>query len=61
MHWLDLYWLIMPGHSVSDPSPSPIDLLLTAGLLAIYLSVLLHLARGKAVVPYSDPRLHESL
>ena len=61
MHWLDLYWLIMPGHTTSGPTPSPIDLLLTAGLLAIFLSAVLHLARGKAVVPYADPRLHESL
>ena len=61
MHWLDLYWLIMPGHGTDGPWPSPIDVLLTAGFVAIFLAAVLQLGRGKAVVPYSDPRLHESL
>lgn len=62
MHWLDLYWLIMPaaGDAVSF-SGVMVDLLLAGGMGAWYLAAAARLAAPRCLVPRRDPRLVESL
>jgi hypothetical protein len=61
MHWLDLYWLIMP-----EASPAAIDFRLVdvAAFLGIggifFAAVVWRLARHD-LVPLRDPRLAESV
>lgn len=61
MHWIDLYWLVMPGFSPMRIPLCWIDLLSTLGLLLIFVAIIARLARGRPLVPVADPRLHESL
>lgn len=62
MHWLDLYWLIMPA--VNDPlsfSGLLVDVLLAVGMGAWYLASAARIAASCCLVPRRDPRLVESL
>lgn len=60
MHWVDLYWLVMPNlHSGFHPHAA--DLLAWLGTAGFTLAVVLRLALGKNLVPTRDPRLAESL
>jgi hypothetical protein len=61
MHWLDLYWLIMPQFSPERPVFGWLDLLCLASFSAIFTGVSLRLATRVALVPVGDPRLSESL
>ena len=61
MHWIDLYWIIMPSVSPQTLPWGPIDGCLFLGLGGVYLAGLLHLAGQHALVPLADPRLGESL
>jgi hypothetical protein len=61
MHWIDLYWIIMPSISPQTLPLGPIDGCLFLGLGGVYLAGLLHLAGQHALVPLADPRLGESL
>lgn len=60
MHYLDLYWLVMP--SVSEIfRPHWLDLLTLVAVAGIALGAFGWLVRGPALVPVADPRLPESL
>jgi hypothetical protein len=61
MHWIDLYWLVMPQLSPDRVSPAVIDLLVSAGVMAVFAAIVIRLSRGVPLVPLADPRLHESL
>jgi hypothetical protein len=61
MHWIDLYWIIMPGLSPRVLPLGPIDGCLFLGLGGVYLAGLVHVAGQHALVPLADPRLGESL
>ncbi|MBW7906973.1 MAG: quinol:cytochrome C oxidoreductase [Phycisphaerae bacterium] len=70
IHWLDIYYLVMPPYyfKLSDPGTAPFDLLglLLAGLLAVGMGALLagYVLRRMAMhplIPERDPRLTESL
>jgi hypothetical protein len=61
MHWLDLYYLIMPDSSPAGPSFGLLDLgcfLMLGGLL--FSAVFWRMGRS-SLVPIGDPRLDESL
>jgi len=61
MHWVDLYWLIMPTHS---PERLPLGLLEIGcflGLGGLFLAGLVRAAGRSALIPVNDPRLAESL
>jgi hypothetical protein len=64
MHWIDLYWLVMPQvggpHAAALPF-SPIDICLLIGIGGIYFAGLVYLAGQNSLVPLGDPRLGESL
>ena len=61
MHWVDLYWLVMPAASPGSPLPRLVDLTVTVGLTALLVAAAAFVARGRALVPERDPRLAESL
>ncbi|AMV18693.1 hypothetical protein [Planctomyces sp. SH-PL14] len=60
MHWLDLYWNVLPQFSLR-PWPGVLDLLLLAGLSSLFLAAFFRTASSKALVAVRDPRLSESL
>lgn len=59
MHYVDLYWLVMP--EFGKPTPQPVDLLLFVGLAFLWLGGAARLAARHALAPQRDPRLEESL
>jgi hypothetical protein len=62
MHYLDLYWLIMPqNHSLHGVELGPLDLATFAGIGGLYLAYFTGLLRRYALIPRRDPRLVESL
>jgi len=61
VHYLDLYWVIMPRLHPDGPSPSWMDLTAFAGVGAAFLAALVLRMRGAATIPVRDPYLEESL
>jgi len=61
MHWIDLYWVVMPELSPAGVAPHALDLLCTVGVGAIWLAGAVRTAGGRALVPRGDPLLAESL
>jgi hypothetical protein len=61
VHYLDLYWVIMPRLHPDGPSPSWMDLTAFAGVGAAFLAALVFRMRGAATIPVRDPYLEESL
>jgi hypothetical protein len=62
MHWLDLYWLIMPQLSKdAGPTFGLVDLCCLIGLGSLYASSVLWAVGDHALIPVRDPRLAESL
>ena len=69
MHYVDLFWLIMPEyyHFAEGEIPevfcpfSWVDLFTFIGIGGLFLAGFARAARGKALVPLKDPRLDESL
>ncbi len=61
MHWIDLYWLIIPSASPESIAVGPLDLLTLVGVGGIWLATILKRAVGTTLVPVGDPYLEESL
>jgi len=71
IHWVDLYWLIMPeygahahkGTELGHHGPwfSVMDLLLLIGMVGFLVAAIAWRLRGCALLPVRDPRLAESL
>ncbi len=61
MHWVDLYWLVMPAASPGSPALHVVDVTVLLGLVSLLVAAAAFLARGRALVPEGDPRLEESL
>ncbi len=61
MHWVDLYWLIMPEFSADKVPLHLLDLGCFLGIGGLFLASTAKIARGKALVPLKDPRLEESI
>ena len=60
MHYLDLYWLVMPALSESF-RPHWLDLVTFVGVGGLALGAFGWLVRRPALVPVADPRLPEAL
>jgi hypothetical protein len=61
IHWLDLYWLVVPAVSPDSAAPHWVDLVAFVGVGALWLAAWAGLVAGRAAVPVADPRLGESL
>jgi len=61
MHYLDLYWLVMPVLHQAGISFHWMDAACLVGVGAIFLLVFVRLLGSKPMVPVGDPRLSESL
>jgi hypothetical protein len=61
MHWLDLYWLIVPRLGDGGPSIGFADLFCLVGMGALYLAIMLRAVGERWLIPARDPRLDESL
>jgi len=60
MHYVDLYWLVMPSHH-EQLHFSPLDLTTFVGVGGFFFATLAIVMRGRILVPIKDPRLAESL
>ena len=61
MHWIDLYWLVMPGFSKEHIPFGILDVTVFIGIASLYFAGILHFARDIPLVPVRDPRLSESI
>ncbi len=61
MHYVDLYYVVMPVHDHHGPHPSVADILCLVGVVGIFLGVFGYVCRRAELVPRRDPRLPESL
>lgn len=61
VHYLDLYWLVMPAVHPEGFAPRLTDLTAWIGATALFFAAFCWLARRPAMVPVGDPRLPESL
>ena len=61
MHYVDMYWLVMPTLHHEAFQLSLLDFTCWLGIGGLFLAVVGRLMQGKALVPINDPRLGESL
>jgi hypothetical protein len=61
VHWVDLYWLVMPHLDPAGPRPSPWDVTAFAGVGGLAIAFTVVRMRGTAAVPVRDPYLEDSL
>lgn len=61
MHWIDLYWLIMPHYNAERPVFGLMEIGCFVGLACIYKAAVIRVAARRPLVPLRDPRLVESL
>jgi hypothetical protein len=61
VHWIDLYWLVMPHLDPRGPRPSLWDLAAFVGVGGVTVAFGLLRMRGTAAVPVRDPYLEDSL
>lgn len=61
MHWLDLYWLIMPELSPAGIRPHLLDFACLLGIGGLFMAGIALNLRSHSLVPEKDPRLAGSL
>ncbi len=61
MHYLDLYYLVMPHTSHGRVPASLLDLACFVGIGGLFVAVMALRMRSVSLVPEKDPRLSESL
>jgi hypothetical protein len=61
VHWIDLYWLVMPTFSPERLPFGPMDLCCITAIACLFLAGTIHTARACNLIPIKDPRLAESL
>ncbi len=61
VHYVDIYWVVMPGLSPSGPRPSWMDLTAFLGVGGACVAWVVGRLRGHSILPASDPHLAESL
>lgn len=61
MHYVDMYWCVMPIHLPEGPGFSALDGTATLGVGGFFLAALGWVASRRSLVPLRDPRLAESL
>jgi hypothetical protein len=61
VHWMDVYWLVMPHLHAAGPRPWLFDLTAFVGVGGVAVAFTVLRMRGTAPVPVSDPYLEDSL
>ncbi len=61
MHWLDLYWIVMPEASAERAGFHAVDVALFVGFGGLFVAAAVRVLRSCSLVPERDPRLDESL
>ncbi|RAP29482.1 quinol:cytochrome C oxidoreductase, partial [Candidatus Marinamargulisbacteria bacterium SCGC AG-343-D04] len=61
MHFLDLYWIIMPNASPKGFHFNLLDITTFIGIGGIYFAVFFNCLSKVSLIPHKDPRLSESL
>lgn len=61
VHYIDLYWIIMPNFRHEGVAGHWLDLTCLVGVWGVFIALLLHRLAGKALIPVGDPRLRESM
>ncbi|MCA9641953.1 MAG: quinol:cytochrome C oxidoreductase [Polyangiaceae bacterium] len=61
VHYIDLYWLIMPSYDGQKAPLSPMDLLAVIGVAGVLIANAARVASGMNLRPTKDPRLAKSL
>ena len=61
IHYVDLYWLVMPHLHPHGPAPHWMDLACWVGLAGVFFAVVAFQAKKVCLVPTRDPRLAQSL
>ena len=61
IHWIDIYWLVMPTFAPDHLPFGLIDVCCIIAVGCLFLAGLVQSAHGRALIPVKDPRLHESL
>ncbi len=61
MHWVDLYWLVLPPTSPIRIPLHLLDLTTLVGIGGLFVATTAWTMRNRALVPRKDPRLDESL
>jgi hypothetical protein len=61
VHWIDLYWLVMPHLHPDGPRPSLLDLTAFVGVGGVAVAWTVFRMRGVAAVPVRDPYIEDSL
>jgi len=61
VHYVDIYWVVMPGLSPAGPRPSWMDLAAFLGVGGISVAWVVSRLRGHPILPARDPYLADSL
>jgi len=61
MHFIDMYWLVMPNLHPHGVHFGILDLTTLVGVGGVFLAALGWFLKGSKLVPIRDPRLVESL
>lgn len=61
MHYVDVYWLVMPEARGGSPTPGLLDVTCFLGVGGLFVAGVAYRLRRHALVPERDPRLRESL
>lgn len=63
MHYVDLYWVVMPVHHPEGVHLAglPVDILAFMGVGLLFVAMFVYLAKRQPVLAVRDPRLRESL
>jgi hypothetical protein len=61
VHWIDLYWLVMPHVNAAGPRPTPWDVTAFVGVGGLAIAFVVVRMRGTVAVPVKDPYLQDSL
>jgi hypothetical protein len=61
MHWVDLYWLVMPHLDPAGPRPSLWDLSAFVGVGGLTVAFAVARMRGTLAIPARDPYIEDSL
>ena len=61
VHWIDIYWLVMPTFSPDRLPFGIVDVCCIIALGCLFLAGTVRTARANDLIPLRDPRLGESL